>query len=164
MLDHAIASGEALPYLSYGDFSFFGAALSQKFLVGPDFKRRVMHENTISIGLKAMALAGWGMAWLPESLIYDEMQRGELVRASTDSYWDLTVEIRIYRHDTPFKITLKASGNSCAQNVSLFQSRELDTQHPDVWQKTSKVRIVGDRKSSVSQNFGFKPALVSDLG
>jgi len=62
-----------------------------------------MHENTISIGLKAMALAGWGMAWLPESLIYDEVQQGELVRASTDSYWDLTVEIRIYRHDTPLQ-------------------------------------------------------------
>lgn len=103
VLDHAIANGEALPYLSYGDFSFFGAALSQKFLAGPDFKRQVMHENTISIGLKAMALAGWGMAWLPESLIYDEVQQGELVRASTDSYWDLTVEIRIYRHDTPLQ-------------------------------------------------------------
>lgn len=103
VLDHAIASGETLPYLSYGDFSFFGAALSQKFVSGPNFKRQVMHENTISIGLKAMALAGWGMAWLPESLIYDEIRRGELVRASTDCYWDLTVEIRIYRHDTPLQ-------------------------------------------------------------
>lgn len=103
VLDHAITSGEPLPYLSYGDFSFFGAALSQKFVSGPNFKRQVMHENTISIGLKAMALAGWGMAWLPESLIYDEIRRGELVRASTDSYWDLTVEIRIYRHDTPLQ-------------------------------------------------------------
>ena len=100
MLDHAIASGEALPYLSYGDFSFFGAALSRKFASGPAFKRQVVHENTISIGLKAMVQAGWGMAWLPESLIYDEMQDGSLVRASEDPYWDLTVDIRIYRHDT----------------------------------------------------------------
>ena len=103
VLDHAIATDEALSYLSYGDFSFFGAALSQKFASGPSFKRQVMHENTISIGLKAMALAGWGMAWLPESLISEEMGRGELVRASLDSYWDLTVEIRIYRHDTPLQ-------------------------------------------------------------
>ncbi len=99
ILDHAVASGEPLPYLSYGDFSFFGAALSQKFVSGTAFKRQVVHENTMSIGLKAMALAGWGMAWLPESLIYDELQRGELVPASTDPYWDFTVEVRIYRHD-----------------------------------------------------------------
>ncbi len=98
ILDHAVTSGEPLPYLSYGDFSFFGAALSQKFASGTAFKRNVVHENTMSIGLKAMALAGWGMAWLPESLIYDELQRGELVPASTDPYWDFKVDIRIYRH------------------------------------------------------------------
>lgn len=99
VLDQALVSGKPLPYLSYGDFSFFGAALSQKFSTGPAFNRQIVHENTMSIGLKAMALAGWGMAWLPESLIHDELSRGELVPASADPYWNLTVEIRIYRHD-----------------------------------------------------------------
>lgn len=98
-LDHALASGEPLPYLSYGDFSFFGAVLSQKFASGNAFERQVVHENTMSIGLKAMAVADWGTAWLPESLISDELRRGELVPASADPYWDVTVEIRIYRHD-----------------------------------------------------------------
>lgn len=101
VLDRAVADGTALPYLSYGDFSFFGAALAHKFASGPAFERRVVHENTMSIGLKAMVEAGWGMAWLPESLVSDEIARGTLVLASRDPFWDLTAEIRIYRHDAP---------------------------------------------------------------
>ncbi len=99
VLDRAIATGTPLPYLSYGEFSFFGTALAHKFASAPAFKRNIVHENTMSIGLKAMVLAGWGMAWLPESLVYDELLRGELALASAEPRWDLTAEIRIYRHD-----------------------------------------------------------------
>ncbi|MFD1328369.1 LysR family transcriptional regulator [Mycoplana ramosa] len=97
-LDAAIESGEPVPYLSYGDFSFFGVALSKHFAARPTFTRRIVHENTISIGLKTMALAGWGLAWLPESLIRQELAEGSLIRASDDPAWDLEAQIRIYRH------------------------------------------------------------------
>ncbi len=98
LLDHAIREGTPLPYLGYGDFSFFGVALSKLFATRPRFQRKVVHENTISIGLKAMALAGWGVTWLPEGLIHEELQAGTLVRASDDPSWDIEVEVRIYRH------------------------------------------------------------------
>ncbi|MBD9373921.1 LysR family transcriptional regulator [Rhizobium sp. ARZ01] len=98
MLDLTIESGEAVPYLSYGDFSFFGVALSRLLAARPAFKARIVHENTISIGLKTMALAGWGLAWLPESLIRTELAEGSLVRASNDPAWDFETQIRIYRH------------------------------------------------------------------
>ncbi len=101
VLDRAIETGKPLPYLSYGDFSFFGTALARKFSSGPAFQRRVIHENTISISLKAMALAGWGVAWLPENLIEEELRGGELVKASADPWWELTAEICIYRHVKP---------------------------------------------------------------
>ncbi|KAA9367334.1 MULTISPECIES: LysR family transcriptional regulator [Ochrobactrum] len=101
VLDHAIATGTAVAYLSYGEFSFFGAALAKKFAARPGFSRKVVHENTMSIGLKAMMQAGWGMAWLPESLVEEELRRGEIALASTDPYWNLTVEIRILRHQSP---------------------------------------------------------------
>lgn len=99
LIDFSVQSGAAVDYLSYGDFSFFGAALADKFASGPAFSRNIRHENTMSIGLKAMALAGWGIAWLPESLIASELRTGELVLASHDPYWNLTADIRIYRHD-----------------------------------------------------------------
>lgn len=99
-LDHAVNSDTPIPYLSYGDFSFFGQALAKLFAKRPSFKRKVVHENTISIGLKAMMMAGWGLAWLPESLVREELDSGALQRAAQDPDWVLEVEIRIYRHAT----------------------------------------------------------------
>lgn len=97
LLDDAIHHQRPLPYLSYGDFSFFGVALTKLFASSPSFTRRVVHENTMSIGLKAMAMTGWGVAWLPESLIREELASGVLLPASTEPSWDLAVEIRLYR-------------------------------------------------------------------
>ena len=50
----------------------------------------------MSEGLKAMALAGWGLAWIPESIVRLDLAGGQLVRAA-DPSWDLTVDIRLYR-------------------------------------------------------------------
>jgi DNA-binding transcriptional LysR family regulator len=97
-IDRAIANDVAIPYLSYGDFSFFGMALTKLFAKQPSFKRRIVHENTISIGLKAMAVAGWGLAWLPETLVREELESGVLRHAAEDPGWVLEVEVRIYRH------------------------------------------------------------------
>ena len=108
MLDRAIETGGPVPYLSYGDFSFFGVALSKLFTARPAFNARVVHENTISIGLKTMALAGWGLAWLPESLIRQELADGSLMRASNDPDWDFETQIRIYRHGTASRPIVEA--------------------------------------------------------
>lgn len=112
-LDHAISENQPLPYLSYGDLSFFGVALSRLFARKPSFERTIYHENTISIGLKAMALSGWGVAWLSESLIVDELASGALVPAASDPSWNLTVEIRLYRHGKSSRPLLNAFWQQC---------------------------------------------------
>ncbi|MDM9624153.1 LysR family transcriptional regulator [Rhizobium sp. S96] len=98
LLDICIAAGKPVPYLSYGDFSFFGVALSKHFAREERFARTIVHENTISVGLKAMALAGWGVAWLPEKLVEEDIRSGRLAPASLDPKWNINVDIRIYRH------------------------------------------------------------------
>lgn len=98
LIDYAVENEATLNYLSYGDVSFFGTLLTKHFEAMPTLDRRVVHQNTISVGLKSMALAGWGVAWLPKSLIDKELAEGKLVLASEDPNWQLTVEIRIYRH------------------------------------------------------------------
>jgi DNA-binding transcriptional LysR family regulator len=98
MLDQAIETQSAMPFISYGDFSFFGVALNKLFANRPSLDRQIMHENTISIGHKAMAMAGWGVSWLPSGLIQTELADGTLVPASMDPAWSLTIEIRLYRH------------------------------------------------------------------
>lgn len=46
--------------------------------------------------LKTMALEGRGVAWLPRSLIADELRAGTVVAAG-DEAWNVPVEIRLYR-------------------------------------------------------------------
>jgi DNA-binding transcriptional LysR family regulator len=43
-----------------------------------------------------MAVAGYGLAWLPRSLITEELAAGELVPAG-DSFWHMALRIRLYR-------------------------------------------------------------------
>lgn len=89
-------SGSPIRYLSYGAGTFFGQALKSVFERHPLALSKA-YENTMSAGLKAMAMAGSGVAWLPHSLIHEELSRGILVPATDNEAWQLQVEIRIYR-------------------------------------------------------------------
>jgi len=46
--------------------------------------------------LRAVALEGRGISWLPYSLIAQDLERGALVRAA-DETWDIGMEIRLFR-------------------------------------------------------------------
>jgi DNA-binding transcriptional LysR family regulator len=46
--------------------------------------------------LKSMAVAGRGLAWLPESMVREELGAGRL-QVSGPAHWRLPVEIRLYR-------------------------------------------------------------------
>jgi len=48
-------------------------------------------------GLKAMALEGHGLAFLPESSVARELKARRLVRAAAPGLWEVTMEVRIYR-------------------------------------------------------------------
>lgn len=101
ILDLAVARRMILPYLSYGHSSFFGVALGHLFSQRPPFRRKIVHENAISAGLKTVALTGAGVCWLPERLIGAELAEGKLVPAAATEDWNLTLEIRLYRSCSP---------------------------------------------------------------
>lgn len=46
--------------------------------------------------LARMARDGKGLAWLPLSIVADDLKRGALVRAG-DARWDIPVDVRLYR-------------------------------------------------------------------
>jgi len=50
--------------------------------------------------LKTMALDGRGIAFLPQSLIVDELAAGRLVEAGAE-HWRIAVEVRLYRRAQP---------------------------------------------------------------
>ncbi len=93
-----------LPVLEYSDASGLGRILqnTQRHLYSES--AQLKSGNTISVVftahnaflLKAMALEGRGMAWLPESLIADELKNETLTLAGSNA-WHVPVEIRLYR-------------------------------------------------------------------
>ncbi|WP_342323799.1 LysR family transcriptional regulator [Kosakonia sp. BYX6] len=87
--------GRPIPWLSYGNHSFFAHALAQMLGEHP-LPLEAVYENGMSANLKAMTLAGGGVAWLPLSLVHEELSNGSLVRAGS-SEWEITLAIRLYR-------------------------------------------------------------------
>ncbi|MBL1435946.1 MAG: LysR family transcriptional regulator [Rhodobacteraceae bacterium] len=55
-----------------------------------------VYDSSFAAGLREMAIQGFGLAWLPHTLIADDLTTGKLVRAASATD-DLRVDIRIYR-------------------------------------------------------------------
>lgn len=70
-----------------------------------------MHVGGMSVGLKGMAIAGWGVAWIPESLVAAELASGALTRAGGPE-WEIEVEIRLYRSKENRRPIVKRIWNS----------------------------------------------------
>lgn len=101
---HAIGQKDAVPVLAYSEASGLGRIMRSRmrhlFSEGPDAAMpqgvSVVFTAHHAVLLKTMALEGRGVAWLPESLISDELKAGTLVAAG-GSDWSLPVQIRLYR-------------------------------------------------------------------
>ncbi|MGE0118300.1 MAG: LysR family transcriptional regulator [Dongiaceae bacterium] len=89
--------GEAIHVLSYSDESGLGQIV--KSIRGEallDVNPQPIFTSHLAIVLKTMAIEGRGIAWLPKSLILDELGDGRLVEAGR-GYEDIPVEIRLFR-------------------------------------------------------------------
>lgn len=93
------------PFLAYAPGAYLGlmADLIIKQSSQPMVLER-MHETDMAEGLKVMALAGHGVAFLPESAARAEVRAGRLVTAAAagtnPQAMNLTMEIRAYRQRT----------------------------------------------------------------
>ena len=103
-----------LPILDYSDASGLGrilrARLPARFAepkggAGPGLSIVFTAHNAFM--LKTMALAGRGVAWLPESLVADELRTRQLVPAGGDA-WRVPVEVRLYRQNAQMTPTAEA--------------------------------------------------------
>ncbi|NPC58717.1 LysR family transcriptional regulator [Caenimonas soli] len=61
---------------------------------------RVAFTAHLASVLRPMALDGRGVAWLPQTLVEDDMAAGRLVAAAGDD-WNIPLEIRLYRDRRP---------------------------------------------------------------
>ncbi len=94
--DHSLATAAA-PCLAYAEESGLGRIVAAMLRA----RGKVPALNPVFISplatvLQAMARDGRGLAWLPQSLIAEDLASGTLVPAGDDS-WRIAVEIRLYR-------------------------------------------------------------------
>jgi LysR family transcriptional regulator, hypochlorite-specific transcription factor HypT len=87
---------QPIPYLAYGPNTFLGQAVEFVLKRHADVSLHCCYENPMADGLRSMVRNGLGVGWLPESLIANELKRGELVIAG-DAEWQTEVEVRLYR-------------------------------------------------------------------
>ncbi len=99
-------ANQPLPYLGYAS----GAYLGQMVDVMLKESQTAMHldrvyETDMAEGLKAMALAGHGVAFLPHSAVVQELAAGRLVSAKplAEPGLQVTMDVRVYREKQPSK-------------------------------------------------------------
>ncbi|MFP2768686.1 LysR family transcriptional regulator [Oceanisphaera sp. KMM 10153] len=90
--------------LAYPDDSYLGGIIKEQCLarIPPDIQYTIVCENALAEGLKAMVVQGYGVAWLPSSLIQNELHNGRLVILD-DPLRAVELRILLYR----FRHTVK---------------------------------------------------------
>jgi len=85
----------SLPLLGYASNSFLGrvATFAQAQAGSPPAHVTHTNENAMAEGLKFMALEGYGLAWLPRSLVARELDEGTLAIVGPE----IPLEVRLYR-------------------------------------------------------------------
>ena len=98
---HDLGGAEPVPYLCYSPQSFLGRLVTPLVEAHGLNRKLVFHyENAMAEALKPAALAGAGVAWLPELAIRDELAHGTLMRVGPAEY-GLPVSVRLYRMRDP---------------------------------------------------------------
>jgi len=92
------AAGAKVPFLSYASGAYLGRLVELIVKLSPaPLNLDPIYETDMAEGLKAMALEGHGLAFLPGSSVKKELKRKQLVRAAAPDQCELAMEVRIYR-------------------------------------------------------------------
>ena len=105
-------AGQPLPYLGYAPGAYLGRMVDlilKQSTTAIHLDR--VYETDMAEGLKAMALEGHGIAFLPLSAVRKELQAQKLVSAGSNLR--MTMDVRIYRERT----TPKNAGKSQTQTL-----------------------------------------------
>ena len=87
-----------MPFLSYAPGAYLaGLVEAIRKQAGEALALEPIYETDMAEGLKAMALEGHGLAFLPHSSVRKELRARRLVPAAPGGPLELTMEVRIYR-------------------------------------------------------------------
>lgn len=91
------SAGQTLPYLSYG-YEAFPGRIVEYVIEAKKIAHMLhtVHEDPMAESVKRMALEGYGVSWLPQSIIAHELEEASLVRCG-NPLLDIKMDIRLYR-------------------------------------------------------------------
>jgi DNA-binding transcriptional LysR family regulator len=117
------AAGESLPFLAYGPGAYLGR-LTELLLkdAGVPVHLERVYETDMAEGLKAMAIEGHGVAFLPYSAVRNELTAGRLVSAvpQGSTKFQLPMDVLAYRE----KPTGKDSQKTVVQALWSFLQQQ----------------------------------------
>jgi len=91
-------NGNKVPFLSYASGAYLGRMVELIAKLSPvPLNLDPIYETDMAEGLKAMALEGHGLAFLPNSSVKKELKSKRLLRATAPGSCEVTMEVRIYR-------------------------------------------------------------------
>ncbi len=90
--------GERVPFLAYASGAYMARLVELILKQAPQpAALDPVYETDMAEGLKAMALEGHGLAFLPVSSVRKELKTRRLVPAAPSGSFELTMEVRLYR-------------------------------------------------------------------
>lgn len=101
-------NGDTVPVLAYSRQSGLGQIM--RGIMGAELEREpfsIVFTADHAVLLKTMVLEGRGIAWLPMSLIRDEIKFGRLLATGNDA-WQVPLEVRLCRHPTSMSTLAEA--------------------------------------------------------
>ena len=92
------AAGRSVPFLAYAPGAYLGRLVEviSKQSAEP-LHLEPIYETDMAEGLKAMAIEGHGLAFLPATSVKKELKSKRLLRAAPAGKYELEIDIRIYR-------------------------------------------------------------------
>jgi DNA-binding transcriptional LysR family regulator len=122
-------AGRRVPLLAYAEGAYLARMVELVLQSGAEPSPvEIVHETAMAEGLKAMALQGHGLAFLPGSLVRKDLAAGRLVTAAPSGHCDLTMDIRLYRE----RAETARHGKAIARNLWDFLEHHI--QDPLSWQ------------------------------
>jgi DNA-binding transcriptional LysR family regulator len=90
--------GQRIPFLNYAPGAYLARLVDLIVKESPQAAALApVYETDMAEGLKAMAIEGHGLTFLPVGSVQKELRAGRLVEAAPEDSFRLTMEVRIYR-------------------------------------------------------------------
>jgi DNA-binding transcriptional LysR family regulator len=98
LYDISSATDEVVPHLSFEEKSGMGRILASSLAIRTEALRlQPVFSSHLAMALKALAIEGKGVAWIPESLAADEMAAGGRLASAGSDDWAVGVKIVLIR-------------------------------------------------------------------